>query len=80
MRDNSFGESNTYTEQKGVVANTRRLNIRATPDLAAKVVSIASEGDVLTLDTNFQNPTFYKVKTERGVRGYCVKVYVKVDE
>lgn len=60
----------------GVV--TTRLNIRSNPEVGDNVVTVVSEGTVVMIDYPVADGDWFKVYTEAGVEGYCMKKFVKV--
>lgn len=60
----------------GVV--TTRLNIRSNPAVGDNVVTVVNEGTVVMIDYPVADGEWFKVYTEAGVEGYCMKKFVKV--
>lgn len=64
--------------QNGVVINCIKLNVRENPAAGSRVVSIIDAGSELAVITDESFGNFYKICTESGVEGYCVKDYVRL--
>lgn len=63
-------------ENRGMIVNCLRLNIRSEADKEAEVVATVPVGTILTYKTS-GNKNWYSVITEEGIAGYCMKDYVK---
>lgn len=61
---------------EGFVTNCKKLNVREHPDKNADVVCVLDEGSVVEVFTEESVGDFYKVCTEIGIEGYCVKAYI----
>lgn len=58
---------------------TTRLNIRSTPAVASdNIVTVVNEGTVVMIDYPVADGDWFKIYTEAGVEGYCMKKFVKV--
>ena len=64
-------------ETTAVVCNCKKLNVRKNPEKDAKVLTMISEDDTVTVTGDLIN-NFYPVVTESGIKGYCVKDYLKI--
>lgn len=66
------------TPIKGVVVNCQKLRVRkaASPD-AGVLCEIAVDAEVV-IDEKKSTNEFYKVCTEAGVEGYCMKQFIAV--
>lgn len=62
----------------GVVANCKLLNVRRKPSLDADILIIINESDEVIVDDEESTDDFYKVLTESGRKGYCVKKYIEI--
>lgn len=62
----------------GMVVDTKKLRVRKSPNTTAEVVCVIEEGSKVTIDLDQSTVGFYKVCTEAGVEGYCVKQYIAV--
>lgn len=55
-----------------------KLNVRKEPNTSAQILGVVSEGDKLTIDPIRSTGMFFKVTTESGLDGYCMRRYVSV--
>ena len=62
----------------GKVSNCKKLNIRKLPSRDAEIVSELIEGSEVMIDEKESTALFYKICTEHGIDGYCMKDYIKV--
>jgi uncharacterized protein YgiM (DUF1202 family) len=62
----------------GVVVACQKLNVREHPDKNANVVSVLDEGSVVEVSIEESVSGFYKVCTEIGIEGYCMKSYIEL--
>lgn len=63
---------------KGIVSGCSRLNIRKEPSLTGEVVCEVSKGTALMVDTSKSTEDWFRVYTETGVEGYCMKNFVTI--
>lgn len=63
---------------KGCVIGCDMLNVRSKPDKESNIVSILQRGvEIEILDLNASDD-FYKIVTEVGIEGYCMKDYIAI--
>lgn len=62
----------------GIVAGCKKLNVRKMPNRASDVVVEIVEGVNVLIDESSSTALFYKVCTEHGIEGYCMKEFIKV--
>ena len=62
----------------GKVSNCKKLNIRKLPSRDAEIVSELIEGSEVMIDEKESTALFYKICTEHGTDGYCMKDYITV--
>ena len=62
----------------GKVNNCEKLNIRKLPSRDAEIVSELVEGSEVMIDEKESTALFYKICTEHGIEGYCMKNFIKV--
>lgn len=62
------------------VVNCARLNIRRRPRVADNVVTIVAANSKLEINTDKSNKEWFKVRTESGIEGFCMKKFVTVIE
>ena len=61
----------------GKVSNCKKLNIRKLPSRDAEIVSELIEGSEVMIDEKESTALFYKICTEHGIEGYCMKNFIK---
>ena len=73
-------ESSVEPENRkfGKVSNCKKLNIRKLPSRDAEIVSELIEGSEVMIDEKESTALFYKICTEHGIDGYCMKDYITV--
>ena len=64
------------TTSTGVVCNCENLNVREEPSKESKSLCIIKAGD--EVEINGEDPDFYNVITESGVKGYCMKQFISL--
>ena len=64
----------------GTVTGCQKLNVRAKADIKAEVVCQIPEKAVLLIDIDESTDEWYKVYTEAGMEGFCMKKYVTVSK
>ena len=62
----------------GKVSNCKKLNIRKLPSRDVEIVSELVEGSEVMIDEKESTALFYKICTEHGIEGYCMKNFIKV--
>ena len=62
----------------GKVSNCKKLNVRKLPSRDAEIVSELVEGVEVMIDEKESTALFYKICTEHGIEGYCMKDFIKV--
>lgn len=65
----------------GIVANCEKLNLRRSPlkdSDGANVITELLPGVAVVIDEDESTPNFYKVTTETGLDGYCMKQFIEL--
>ena len=62
----------------GKVSNCKKLNIRKLPSRDAEIVSELIEGSEVMIDEKESTALFYKICTEHGIEGFCMKQFINV--
>lgn len=66
------------TSIKGIVTGCGMLNVRSKPDKESDIVSMLQRDvEIEIIDTN-ASEDFYKVVTEIGIEGYCMKDFIAI--
>lgn len=66
------------TIRNGVVVGCKSLLIRSNPDKNAAIVTVISAGSEVTIDKEHSTEEFYKVCNKAGVKGFCMKRYIRI--
>ena len=76
----SYPEPSVEPENRkfGKVSNCKKLNIRKLPSRDAEIVSELIEGSEVMIDEKESTALFYKICTEHGIEGFCMKQFIKV--
>lgn len=62
----------------GKVVDCVRLNVREEPSTKASVVFEIPVGSMVFIDETCSTDEFYKICTEHGVEGYCMKKFIEI--
>ena len=63
----------------GIVSGCKKLNVRIKPSTAGDIVCVVAEGTTLMIDPSESTDKWFKVYTETGVEGYCMKNFVTIN-
>lgn len=63
----------------GFVANCLKLNIRKGPSKDAEILQVVEKGAMLVVNPGSSTEGWYKVRTESGVKGFCMKDFVTIE-
>ena len=62
----------------GKINNCKKLNVRKLPSRDAEIISELLEGSEVMIDEKESTALFYKICTEHGIEGFCMKQFIKV--
>lgn len=62
----------------GVVTECVKLRVRSTPEVADNVICEILLASEVLVDLDESTEEYYKVTTEFGVKGYCMKQYINI--
>ena len=62
----------------GKINNCKKLNVRKLPSRDAEIISELVEGSEVMIDEKESTALFYKICTEHGIEGFCMKQFIKV--
>ena len=74
-------EESVKTMMSGIVVNCEKLNLRKSPlkdSDGANVITTLLAGAAVVINESDSTPNFYKVTTENGLEGYCMKQFIKL--
>ncbi len=64
------------TVKGGTVINCGSLNVREKPELEATVLGVINAGSFVSIEKEESTAEWFKVTTETGLEGYCVRKYI----
>ena len=65
---------------EGFVSGCGKLNVRKEPKAGSLVVCVIEKDAKVIINEDESTESFYKVYTEAGVEGYCVKDYLTITQ
>ena len=79
-----LSENSDAAEEKpvkvGTVTGCSRLNIRQGPNIKSPILGEVTVLSELKIDESESTKEWFKVCTEKGVDGYCMKKYVSLNQ
>lgn len=79
--DKPVEETPKKESKVGVVSNCQKLNLRRSPlkdSDGANIITELLTGVAVVIDEDESTPNFYKVITEDGLEGYCMRQFIEV--
>ena len=79
--DQPVEESPKKESKVGIVANCEKLNLRRSPlkdSDGANIITELLPGVAVIIDEDESTPNFYKVTTETGLEGYCMRQFIEL--
>lgn len=64
----------------GIVTNCVRVNVRKTPIIAAEILSEVGVNSKLMIDETESTEEWFKVYTEIGIEGFCMKKFITINK
>ena len=61
----------------GIVSNCVQLNVRKKPDKKSDVVCILNYNEEVTINDS-ESDKWFEITTKNGVKGCCMKEYIKI--
>lgn len=65
---------------EGIVSGCERLNVREEPKKDADIVCVIEKDASVIIDVDDSTDSFYKVCTEAGAEGYCMKNFITITQ
>ena len=62
----------------GKIIGCKKLNVRKLPSRDAEIVSELIEDSEVMIDEKESTALFYKICTEHGIEGFCMKDFIKI--
>ena len=78
VEEATFEEIAEEAKEKIGSVNCAKLNVRVSPSTTALVVCVLENGSKVSI-TDDSDPNFYKVYTETGAYGFCMKQFITVE-
>ena len=78
VEEATFEEIAEEAKEKIGSVNCAKLNVRVSPSTTALVVCVLDSGSKVSI-TDDSDPVFYKVYTEAGAYGFCMKQFITVE-
>lgn len=78
VEEATFEEIAEEAKEKIGSVNCAKLNVRVSPFTTALVVCVLENGSKVSI-TDDSDPNFYKVYTETGAYGFCMKQFITVE-
>lgn len=72
IEDNSV---DSFSET-GTVIGCEKLRVRPTPDTDQEEISLIDNGSIVKISLEDSTEEFYKIKTDDGIEGYCMKSFI----
>ena len=79
--DQPVEEAPKKESKVGIVANCEKLNLRRSPlkdSDGANIITELLPGVAVVIDEDESTPNFYKVTTETGLEGYCMRQFIEL--
>lgn len=64
----------------GVVTNCLRLNVREKPTMEGSIITEVDALSELMIDLGESNEGWYRVCTEAGIEGFCMKKFIAIKQ
>ena len=64
---------------EGTVVGCAKLNVRVKPNMYAAVVSVIDVNDKVVIDPDESVKDWFKVRTAKGIVGYCMRKFVNAN-
>lgn len=82
IKEENIKEENIKEEVKrtvkGKVIDCTRLNVRKRPNKDSEVNCVIDADSIVEINENKSNDEWYRVTTDNGVYGYCMKKYISL--
>lgn len=62
----------------GTVVDCTSLNVRENPSITANVICTITNGTTVMVEETQSTEEFYKICTEIGEEGFCMKKYIRI--
>ena len=79
-KDISVTETKPAEPITGIVTNCVRLNVHEAPIITAKILSEVDVNSKLMIDETESTEEWFKVYTETGIEGFCMKKFITISK
>ena len=73
---NNENDSVDNFNEIGTVIGCEKLRVRPTPDTDQEEIFLIDNGSVVKISLEDSTEEFYKIKTDDGIEGYCMKSFI----
>lgn len=74
--DNNENDSVDNFNEIGTVIGCEKLRVRPAPDTDQEEIFLIDNGGVVKISLEDSTEEFYKIKTDDGIEGYCMKSFI----
>lgn len=74
--DNNENDSVDNFNEIGTVIGCEKLRVRPAPDTDQEEIFLINNGSVVKISLEDSTEEFYKIKTDDGIEGYCMKSFI----
>lgn len=74
--DNNVNDSVDNFNEIGTVIGCEKLRVRPAPDTDQEEISLIDNGSTVKISLEDSTEEFYKVRTDDGIEGYCMKSFI----
>ena len=74
--DNNENDSVDNFNEIGTVIGCEKLRVRPASDTDQEEISLINNGSIVKISLEDSTEEFYKVRTDDGVEGYCMKSFI----
>ena len=76
--DQPVEEAPKKESKVGIVAHCLKVNLRSEAITGNNIITVLPAGTALVIDEDETTDKFYKVTTETGLEGYCMKQFIEL--
>ena len=76
--DQPVEEAPKKESKVGIVAHCLKVNLRSEAITGNNIITVLPAGTALVIDEDETTDKFYKVTTETGLEGYCMRQFIEL--
>jgi SH3 domain protein len=76
--DNNENDSVDNFNEIGTVIGCEKLRVRPTSNTDQEEIALIDEGSTVKISLEDSTEDFYKVKTDDGIEGYCMRSFINM--